>query len=199
MTALPIAPITLQCRECRAQGEVVPLDGLTVRGVPLAGIPTIPNCSCFLRSTNGILPLAVASMLDVELPALVDSALATAACTTPSTKAHDGASSLSTSVEPRRRVTHSAHQLPSRELMVYLSECCDEALLGSVVITSEHKLSNVLQMLRDELDVSPTDIYRGADDERLRVPLHKRQYHRPALPFFPSARHHLLVEEADHE
>ena len=39
---------------------------------------------------------------------------------------------------------------------------------------------------------------RFEEGESLKVPLHKRQYRRQALPFFPSARHHLVVEEAEH-
>ena len=81
--------------------------------------------------------------------------------------------------------------------MVYLSECTEEALLGSVIVTADHKLSDVLNMLRDELDVaSSVAMFRGTLGQRLRVPLHKRQMSRPALPFFPCEANHLLVDES---
>jgi len=193
---------TLVCRECRAQGSMIPLEGVAVKGQPLLAVPAIPRCACFLRSSQGKVP-ATASNMFASLPSLPT--LLGAAAPALSTAASSEAPSRSSAADANaaevlaQRATHSFNKLPSREIMVYLSEYCEEALLGSVIVTPEHKLSDVLDMLRDELDVQPSEMFRGAEGESLRVPLHKRQYRRQALPFFPSARDHLVVEQADHE
>ena len=81
--------------------------------------------------------------------------------------------------------------------MVYHTQCCDEALLGSIDLTKEHTLSDVAQMVRDELEIGAlTGLYRGTDGEALLVPLHKAQKDKLAIPLFPSPTHHLVVVEA---
>ena len=96
----------------------------------------------------------------------------------------------------RRRLVFSMDGLPEqRELQVYESERSDAAHLGSIVVTAAHKLSDLPQLLKAELDVrsSSVQLLRGTVGEKLKVPLHKKQYRRLALPFFPSEEHHLIV------
>ena len=45
--------------------------------------------------------------------------------------------------------------------MVYQLECTDEALLGTVELRVEHKLEDVLLMLRDELEVDAAAVSRS--------------------------------------
>ena len=60
------------------------------------------------------------------------------------------------------RPTCDAEKLrESRELMVYQLECTDEALLGTVELRVEHKLEDVLLMLRDELEVDAAAVSRS--------------------------------------
>lgn len=101
---------------------------------------------------------------------------------------------------PRKRVAttwHTDKLRPSRELMVYHLECKDEALLGTLELQPEHKLDDVLRMLRDELEVDAASVSRGTMGSSLKVPVHKNQYTKTALHFFPSKRHCLLVMEFD--
>ena len=99
---------------------------------------------------------------------------------------------------PRGRVTttwHTDKLRTSRELMVYHLECSDEALLGTLVLQPDHKLEDVLRMLRDELEVDAATVSRGTMGSSLKVPVHKNQYGKSALHYFPSKRHCLLVME----
>lgn len=62
----------------------------------------------------------------------------------------------------------------------------------------EHKLSDVVEMVREELDVAAlTGIYRGTCGETLLVPLHKMQRNKLAIPVFRLPTHHIVVMEAD--
>ena len=71
------------------------------------------------------------------------------------------------------------------------------AQLGVITMTSEHKLSDVAALLTDELGVEPTaQLCRGTTGEKLKIPLHKRQFARQAMPFFPTEQHFLVVMEA---
>ncbi|KAL3929648.1 MAG: hypothetical protein SGPRY_001869 [Prymnesium sp.] len=73
-------------------------------------------------------------------------------------------------------------QLPTTsEIMVYHTRCCEEALLGSIDLSMGHKLYDVVQMVRDELDVAFTSLYRGTDGDSLLVPLHVRQKDKLAI------------------
>lgn len=179
----------LRCRECGAVGIATPLLNVVVNGRPLTTAPQLPRCGCFLRGHRGQLPAAVTALL-AHAPRLPDEAV-------PAHAAFGEREQPSMAdADSQRRPTYSAKQLMTRELMVYMSECSEEALLGSVVVTAEHKLSDVIAMLRHELDVAaPAELYRGARGEQLRVPIHKRQLKQLALPFFPSEAHHLLVQE----
>jgi len=186
--------MALRCRECGVQGEVVPLHDVNVNGNPLSAASLLPRCGCFLRGHRGKLPPAITNLL-AGLPELPKQLM-------PREQDVSGEPAIPTSLEGSagegipRRLTHSAKQLSSREVMVYLSRCKEEALLGSIIVTADHKLSDVAAMLRDELDVvANAEMYRGTVGQQLRVPLHKRQLKRPALPFFPCEGHHLLVEE----
>lgn len=94
------------------------------------------------------------------------------------------------------RPSYTMEKEQSRAVRAYRSNCSEATLLGTLAITSEHKLSDVLQMLKDELGIqTPVTLYRGCGGEQLRVPLPAPQYQRKALPFFPSEAHHLLVEQ----
>ena len=92
------------------------------------------------------------------------------------------------------RTTWDMAQLPaSRELLVYDGEVTDEALLGSVIVGAETTITDVLKMLREQLEVDAAAVARGATGSKLKVPIHKRQLGKPARAFFPAAHHHLLV------
>lgn len=193
--------VALRCRECGTQGALLPISGVHVNGRPLTVVPQLPRCGCFLRGHRGQLPPAIASLM-ADAPELPEH-VAQREAMWPSAGARDPAdptpaarSGVGPPDNAARRLSHSAKQLVSREVMVYLSECTEQALLGSIVITGEHKLSDVVTMLRDQLDVlAAAELYRGTLGQKLRVPLHKRQLKRPALPFFQCEAHHLLVEE----
>jgi len=95
----------------------------------------------------------------------------------------------------------TADKLPTRcEIMVYHTQCCDDSLLGSIELTSKHKLSDVAQLVRDELDVTAlTGLFRGTDGDSLLVPLHKAQMDKLAIPLFGHGNHHIVVVEAEED
>mmetsp|Transcript_49915 Transcript_49915/g.131617 ORF Transcript_49915/g.131617 Transcript_49915/m.131617 type:complete len:175 (+) Transcript_49915:162-686(+) len=103
--------------------------------------------------------------------------------------------------DPKRRRVWSADKLPTRcEIMVYHTQCCDDSLLGSIELTSKHKLSDVAQLVRDELDVTAlTGLFRGTDGDSLLVPLHKAQMDKLAIPLFGHGNHHIVVVEAEED
>lgn len=185
---------TLVCRECGVQGALSPLPSCMVDGKPLLSAPVLPRCGCFFRTSQGKLPASVAAMLAAApvFPGMVDD---TSRLHPSQRVAHDSSVKAKPESEAERRLTYSMGDLQSQQVMVYRNRLCDEALLGSVAITSEHKLSDVPQLLRDELKVQlPVNLYRGCVGEQLKVPLPQRQHRRLALPFFPSGKHHLLLE-----
>jgi len=101
---------------------------------------------------------------------------------------------------PVGRPIYSVDQLKaSRELRVYLTKCSEEALLGSVMVTLEHKICDVIAMIRDELKVSASAICRGTSSSSLKVPVNRQQYGKTALFYFPSSQHHILVMDVAEE
>ena len=200
----PAAP-TLSCRECHAVGASTEVDA-TVRGAALPAVRRLPSCGCHIRkgkdSASVASLLAGAPALDEvlhsmdrsePLPVDVGSSASVPPLISGSTCTHPAAPSC---VRP----TCDAEKLRnSRELMVYHLECTDEALLGTVELLAEHKLDNVLQMVRDDLEVDAAAVSRGTIGSSLKVPIHKNQYRKSALQFFPSARHCLLVVEFNDE
>lgn len=197
MLGAPTTP-ALFCRECGTQGALVPLNELHVNGLPLSLVPQLPRCGCFLRGHRGQLPATLASLL-ADTPTLSEQLQAVLQQKIGSgiTRDPDKPPLIFTDDHAEHgRLTHSAKQLVSREVMVYLSKCTEEALLGSIIITADHKLSDVVSLLRDQLEVAPNaELFRASLGQQLRVPLNKRQHKRPALPFFPCKAHCLIVEE----
>ena len=197
MLGAPTTP-ALFCRECGTQGALVPLNELHVNGHPLSLVPQLPRCGCFLRGHRGQLPATLASLiadtptLSEQLQAVLHQKIGSGITRDP-----DKPPLIFTDDHAEHgRLTHSAKQLVSREVMVYLSKCTEEALLGSIIITADHKLSDVVSLLRDQLEVAPNaELFRASLGQQLRVPLNKRQHKRPALPFFPCKAHCLIVEE----
>jgi hypothetical protein len=198
------APPTLSCRECHAVGVPVAVNA-TVRGAALPAVSRLPSCGCYLR--KGKAPANVVSLLS-GAPALDEVVRSMDGCAplpvAPSVSVPPP-SSGSTCTHPavrsgQVRPTCDAEKLrESRELMVYHLECTDEALLGTVELLAEHKLEDVLQMLRDELEVDAAAVSRGTmgsgPGSSLKVPIHRNQYRKSALQFFPSSTHCLLVTE----
>ena len=193
----PTTP-ALFCRECGTQGALVPLNELHVNGHPLSLVPQLPRCGCFLRGHRGQLPATLASLiadtptLSEQLQAVLQEKIGSGITRDP-----DKPPLIFTDDHAEHgRLTHSAKQLVSREVLVYLSKCTEEALLGSIIITADLKLSDVVSLLRDQLEVAPNaELFRASLGQQLRVPLNKRQHKRPALPFFPCKAHCLIVEE----
>ena len=181
-----------QCRDCRQTGVVAPAGGMEINGREVSEVPLLPRCACFVRMHKGKLPAAVANILAnaPELPPSVcDFEAQRPAYAPPTTTA-------ATSTLPPRLIYSVDRLPPQRKLSVYLSERAEGSLLGSITVTTEHKLSDVMSLLESELDVSSSaQLSRGTDGDKLKVPLHKKQYSRPALHFFPSENHHLLVDE----
>ena len=191
----------LTCRECGTAGDTVELDA-TVRGVALGTVSRLPACMCFLRANKGKAPANVTSLL-ATTPLLNDqlALIEEKPSIEPGESSRQSGSRSPDHVStkwrpPRVRQTYDASKMNvSRELMVYQHECSEEALLGTVVLLPEHKLGNVLQMLREELEVDAASVSRGMTGSALKVPIHKNQYRKSALQFFPSKRHCLLVME----
>lgn len=126
----------LACRVCRSIGAAVAGCG----AVPLRSIPILPRCLCATRGSN-------LQLLELPgLPAL-------------SAQCWDGAEMIGAmaghAVGARaadnaghRRPVYSMDQQPtSREIMVYDTLCSDEGLLGSIVIATAHKISDVPSLL----------------------------------------------------
>lgn len=201
-------PPTLSCRECHTVGAPVAVDA-TVRGAALPAVSRLPSCGCYLRkgkaSANAVSLLSGAPALDEVLrsmdrcaPLSVAPSASVPPLSSGSACTHPAAPSAVRSGQVRP--TCDADKLrESRELMVYHLECTDEALLGTVELLAEHKLEDVLQMLRDELEVDAAAVSRGTmgsgPGSSLKVPIHRNQYRKSALQFFPSSKHCLLVIE----
>ena len=181
-----------QCRDCRQTGVVAPTTSMAINGRAVSEVPLLPRCACFVRMHKGKLPAAVTNIMASvpDLPPSVCDFEAQRPAYAPPPSA-GAASDL-----PPRPI-FSVDRLPQqRELSVYLGEYAEGSRLGSITVTTEHKLSDVKRLLETELRVSASaQLSRGTDGEKLKVPLHKKQYARPAMPFFPADHHHLLVEE----
>lgn len=178
-------PVALQCRVCNAVGAVVDeADGQSA-------VAQLPRCSCFLRSHKGKLPDKLAALLADAPPVAAPEAGARVVSEPRAQRAPPPAPDPSS-----RRPVYSTENLPAtREVMVYDTMCSDEALLGSVVVGAGHTLRDVLEMLRDELDVKlPVALYRGTFGGGFRVPLPPGQHSKVAMHFFPTEQQHLLVE-----
>ena len=68
-----------------------------------------------------------------------------------------------------------------------------------MVLQPEHKLEDVLRMLREELEIEAASVSRGTMGCSLKVPIHRNQYGKLACHYFSSRRHCLLVMEFDDE
>ena len=180
-----------QCRDCRGRGELVPVE-LTIAGERLAEAPLLPRCACFLRVHRGKLPAAVSSLL-ASVPEMPSNLIGLEARKPSALQAEDGSSAACNMAS---RLIYSVDRLPPQlTVRVYRSECQETALLGTIPVNPEHKLSDVMQSLKDTLGVAlGVQLYRGIDGEKLKVPIHQKQLPRLALPFFPTAAHHLLID-----
>ena len=191
----PPRDAVLQCRECRATGGALELNGsFAVNGQTLGSMPLLPRCACFIRLHKGRLPQAVMRTLS-SVPDVAELANVTARERGEAAGAHPDDA---ISENMRRRHIFSVDGLPTtRMLPVYAAGKPSMSQLGSIVLTAEHKLSDVLRLLTDELGVEASArVSRGTAGERLTIPLHKRQHGRPAMHFFPSEHHFVVVEDA---
>lgn len=205
------------CRECGCVGPLLQLPaGATVSPLRLAALP---RCGCLFRAHTArpvaaLTALLASSTLPNDLlercgatrlmdghrgPSRITNTQlaileADAICTVEAAGAPGQILRAVLSVDSLKETLDSNG---SRELMVYQMACCEEALLGSLLITADLTICEVLRMLRDVLDVSATAISRGSHGSDLTVPIQRGQHHKPALPFFPSSKHHLIVTEAE--
>ena len=198
-------PACFECRPCSASASWADLEGVTVGGKPLLAVPRLPRCACALRlSQKGKPPPALANLL-ATCPSIPeglrnDGPRAKRRRTTTGALGPDaelqpwGVGRPPPAARGAVRTTWDMAQLPaSRELLVYDGEVTDEALLGSVIVGAETTITDVLKMLREQLEVDAAAVARGATGSKLKVPIHKRQLGKPARAFFPAAHHHLLV------
>lgn len=182
----------LQCRDCRGYGDAMPLDHAS--GV----LPLLPRCACSIRMHRGKLPAAVTTLLngapnlDAHLLWLEQTPHAS------NTRPSSTAASLPDGAALGLRKIYSVDNLPTeRELMVYRSSGGDRGFQGKIVITAEHKLSDVVELMREHLDVKGVrNMYRAIAGQDMKVPLHRQQYDRSALTFFP-LEHHVVLVDAD--
>ena len=181
-------PACFECRHCSASASWADLEGVTVGGKPLLAVPRLPRCACALRlSQKGKPPPALANLL-ATCPSIPeglrnDGPRAKRRRTTTGALGPDaelqpwGVGRPPPAARGPVRTTWDMAQLPaSRELLVYDGEVTD-----------------VLKMLREQLEVDAAAVARGATGSKLKVPIHKRQLGKPARAFFPAAHHHLLV------
>jgi hypothetical protein len=186
----------LQCRDCRQNGASQELDEpLCISDACLTSVPLLPRCSCFLRMHRGKLPANVQSVIThlPEMGAWADHESLVGAC--PPSNADADAFPQSES----HRLIYSVDGLPAqRDVSVYFCGASNSnECLGTVVVTAEHKISDLLRTVVATLKVKPSArMYRGVDGEKLKVPLHERQHRLLAMPFFPSDEHHLIVVDA---
>ena len=181
-----MATPALQCRESRSSGDAVALEGGGET------VPLLPRSACFIRMHRGRLPPTVSSVLsgapDLDAHVLWLKENAPSEGAGPAAAA--GADGIAAA---ERRSIYSADVLPpQRELQVY--DGTGETFVGKIIITAEHKLSDVVQMVRDDFAIHTINkLYRGIDGHSQRMPLHPQQYDRLAITFFPSESHRLLV------
>ena len=95
------------------------------------------------------------------------------------------------------RPIFSVDHLPAqRDLCVYSLHEGEGSLIGKITITSQHKLADVVEILRDSLKLeSIAKMFRGVVGQCSKIPLHAQQYDRPAVVFFP-LEHHVLIVDA---
>ena len=66
---------------------------------------------------------------------------------------------------------------------------------GTVLVTAEHTLGDVAQLICDKFRLSSSaQLYRATLGEDLRVPLHQQQYRRLAMPFLANDNDCLVVD-----
>ena len=53
--------------------------------------------------------------------------------------------------------------------------------------------------MREELDVHAKTVARGTHGSTVKIPIHKNQYIKSAVQFFPSKQHNLIVTEFANE
>ena len=111
---------------------------------------------------------------------------------------HNVISGFERPLPKEHRPIFSVDNLPAqRELLVHRSQG-EGALVGKILVTAEHKLVDVVQNLRDVLKLeSIMQIYRGVAGQDMKVPLHRQQYDRSAMTFFPLEDHILLVDAGE--
>jgi len=165
-----------------------------VNGKPLQLSVKLPRCACFLRANKSKAPAAVTTLLNsstLRVPQGIEQSVVREAQPGPPLPKPPDIRQPGTG---KGRPVNTVEQLQeSRELRIYHASCSDEALLGSIMVTSEHKIADVVRMLREELDVHATGLCRGAYGSELQVPIHKGQHYKPALTVFTSKEHHVVV------
>ena len=188
---------SFQCRNCLAKGSSAVLGDVGAAisvggGEVMTAAPLLPRCACCLRLHRSKLPSSITSLLadvpDVPELAAVD------ANSSPSQPAAQKANGPAR--DQSQRLIFSVDGLPaSRTVPVYRGSRREGALLGSIVVNADHKLSDVMRLLHDSLNVPPAaPLYRGSLGDELRVPLPRQQHQRIAMPFFPSDDYCLIVD-----
>ena len=186
-----------QCRNCLSLGGTAVLDGsptFSIGDEALPAAPLLPRCACYTRLHKGKLPPTIANILSAlpNVPELC--AISNAANTRPPP-----------AVVPERdyetnelhRTIYSVEGLPaSREVEVYSKSRSEDSLLGQLTLTNEHKLADVQKLLKKQNWGRGTNVqmYRSEKREEGRVPLHKQQMQRLAMPFFPTDDYCLVVD-----
>lgn len=185
---------SFQCRNCLSIGGTATLgDSSAIGGQALKAAPLLPRCTCYVRLHKGKLPGTIAATVAAlpDVPELV----AVGECSNvqmpptvvPERNYHDDA--------PRRPV-YSVEGLPaSSSIDVYRASRGDGALLGAVTVTKEHTLADVQKLLKKQFSTSANvQMFRGERHEDVRVPLHKAQMQRLAMPFFPTDDFCLVID-----
>ena len=158
----------------------------------MTAAPLLPRCACCLRLHRSKLPSSITALL-VDVPDVPE----LAAVDANSTPSQPAAEKTNGPVRDRsQRLIFSVDGLPaSRTVPVYRGSRHEGKLLGSVVVNADHKLSDVMRLLHDSLNVlRAAPVYRGSLSDELRVPLPKQQHSRIAMPFFPSDDYCLVVD-----
>jgi hypothetical protein len=95
------------------------------------------------------------------------------------------------------RMIYCIDHLAERELCVYRRSGFDEVYAGSLMLSTDHKLADVVLLLRRDMKLEAVSIYRGNLTSELRVELHVGQNSQPCLAFFAHDDDYLVVVDDD--
>ena len=204
----------LQCRNCGAMGKTVPMTdelrtklgglGSEFANGMIGEIPLLPRCACYIRlHKEGKLPPAIAALLEdlpdaeAELDVLDDLDVKEHA---KNPEGNPEPEVWPPQLDPedvkRRRATYSTDGLPERrEVNICRIKGTGNHNIGTVVVTQEHSLGDVFQLMHEQLQVPlSVKLFRGRDGDPLRIPIPKPQLQMQAMPFFPMGTEFLAFE-----